>query len=105
MKYAAPKFVRAVKEIQITTATAGVRKEQPKFSNAVNDVAQQVMRNRRWQTAFCPSMADPMLQVADYCTWAIQKKWERGDARSYDLISRRITHEVDMWEHGAKLYY
>lgn len=105
LKYAAPKFIASAKEIQITTATAGVRKEQPKFSNAVNDVAQQTMRGRKWKSAFCPSMADPMLQVADYCTWAIQRKWERADMKSYNLIQHRITHEVDMWAHGKTLYY
>jgi Protein of unknown function (DUF3800) len=105
LKYAAPKFIRSATEIQITTATAGVKKEQPKFTSAVNDVAQQTMGKRRWKTAFFPSMADPVLQVADYCTWAIQKKWEGGNTRSYDLIKHRITHEVDMWERGTKLYY
>jgi hypothetical protein len=63
------------------------------------------MGKRRWKTAFFPSMADPLLQVADYCTWAIQRKWESGKTRSYDLIKHRITHEVDMWERGTKLYY
>lgn len=106
LKYVMPKFIAAgATEIQLTTATAGVKNEQPKFTNAVNNVAQQTMGKRRWKTAFFPSMADPLLQVADYCTWAIQKKWERNDTRSYDLIKHRITHEVDMWKHGKKLYY
>ena len=106
LKYAAPKFVGQATEIQITTASAGTHKEQKHFSAAVNDVAQQTIRgNRRWNTAFCRSVADPCLQVADYCAWAIQKKWERQDPRSYDLIKHRIMHEVDMWEHGTVLYY
>lgn len=106
LKYAAPKFLDAATEVQITTATAGTKKGQANFSNAVNDAAQQVIgARRRWKTAFCRSLADPMLQVADYCAWAIHKKWERGETRPYDLISHRLTHEVDMWAHGTKLYY
>jgi len=27
-------------------------------------------------------------KVADYCAWAIQRKWERDDLRSYELISQ-----------------
>jgi hypothetical protein len=50
-------------------------------------------------------MADPCLQAADYCTWAIQKKWERGNVRSYDLIAKRITRERDLWAHGPKHHY
>ena len=33
------------------------------------------------------------LQLADYFTWAIFRKWERGDARSYDLIKPAIRSE------------
>jgi hypothetical protein len=47
-----------------------------------------------------PSASDPCLWVADYCTWAIQRKWERGDTRSDDLIKDRIRSEFDIWERG-----
>lgn len=58
-----------------------------------------------WMTDFCPASADPCLQVADYCAWAIQRKWERDDPRSYDLISDRITYEYDLWSHGNTHHY
>jgi len=45
------------------------------------------------------------LQIADYCTWAIQRKWERTDAKSYNIIKDRITYEYDLWGHGTKHYY
>lgn len=35
------------------------------------------------------------LQLADYCNWAVFRKWERSDARSYDLISRAIRSESE----------
>jgi hypothetical protein len=105
-KFAGPKTIGAANEIQITTASVGTKKGQAVFSNAVNDVAQQVIRGgRTYRTTFCPSMADPCLQAADYCTWAIQRKWEHGDDRSWKLIADRITHEVDMWSHGKIHYY
>ncbi len=106
LKFAAPKFLGNATEVLMTTASVGTQKGQAVFSAAVNDVAQQVIRGgRRWRTNFCRSIADPCLQAADYCTWALQKKWERGDARSYDLIKDRVVHEVDMWAHGTKRYY
>ena len=54
-----------------------------------------------------PSHADPCLQVADYCAWAIQRRWESGkqDIRSYDLIKDRITYEYDLFEKGTDHYY
>jgi hypothetical protein len=106
-KYAARKMINsAITELQITTASVGTQKGQAHFSAAVNDVVQQVIGGgRTHRTNFCRSIADPCLQAADYCTWAIQKKWESGDVRSYDLIKGRIIHEVDMWAHGTVHLY
>ena len=33
------------------------------------------------------------LQVVDYCNWAIFRKWERSDLRSYDVISPAVRSE------------
>jgi len=49
--------------------------------------------------------ADPCLQIADYCAWAIQRKWERQDLRSYDLIRAKIRSEYDLWAKGTDYYY
>jgi hypothetical protein len=49
--------------------------------------------------------SDPCLQVADYCTWAIQRKWERNDNRSYDLISGKLESEYDVWAIGRTYHY
>ncbi len=105
-QYAAPKIINNHGEVLITTASIGTKNDQKVFSGAVNDVAQQVIKgDRKWRTNFCRSIADPCLQAVDYCTWAIQRKWERGDNRSYDLIRDRINHEPDIWSHGRKEYY
>ncbi|RJP22049.1 MAG: hypothetical protein C4529_06380 [Deltaproteobacteria bacterium] len=45
------------------------------------------------------------LQVADYCNWAIYRKWEGGDSRSYDLIRSRIRSEFDIFQSGDRYYY
>jgi hypothetical protein len=45
------------------------------------------------------------LQVADYCNWAIFRKWERSDRRSYDLIRPAIRSEFDIFRSGSKLQY
>jgi len=52
-----------------------------------------------------PPESDPCLQVADYCVWAIQRKWERDDSRSYDLIKDKIESEFDVWSIGSTHYY
>jgi hypothetical protein len=33
------------------------------------------------------SRADVNLQVADYCAWALYRKWERDDLRSVRIVT------------------
>jgi hypothetical protein len=92
-------------ELLITAASVGTRKQQATFTFVVNNVVQQIAPGNSWSTYFCPAASDPCLQVADYCAWAIHKKWERKDTRSYDLIRAKIRREYDLWSHAAKTYY
>lgn len=104
-QFAAPKLDQNAMELHITTASIGTHKGQAVFTSAVNDVVQQVIKKKQWRTNFCRSIADPCLQAADYCTWAIQKKWEKGNSLSYDLIRDKVIHEADMWAHGNQHHY
>jgi hypothetical protein len=91
----------------VTTASVATKKGQAVFSDAVTDVVQQTVRldNESRQTFFCSAASDPCLQVADYCTWAIQRKWEKEDQKAYSLIKPKIAHEYEMWSHGLTHYY
>ena len=60
---------------------------------------------KAWKADFMPAASDPCLQVADYCAWAVMKKWERGDNRSFDLIKDRVTYEYDLFRTGKDHYY
>jgi hypothetical protein len=104
-RHSLAKYVADDDEILITAASIGTKKGQAVFTNAVNDVVQQHLPRDQWATCFCPASHDPCLQVADYCTWAIQRKWERNDSRSYDLIKDRITYEYDLWRRGTTYHY
>jgi hypothetical protein len=104
-RYSLAPHVEQDDELLITTASIGTKKGQGVFTNAVNDVIQQHLPRSQWSTFFCLSASDPCLQVADYCSWAIQRFWEFGDDRSYRLIKDRITYERDLWRHGSTLYY
>ncbi|MBI4248535.1 MAG: DUF3800 domain-containing protein [Elusimicrobia bacterium] len=51
------------------------------------------------------SKASLYLQLADYINWAIYRKWEGNDRRSYDLISGGIQSEYDFFQTGTTHYY
>jgi len=60
----------------------------------------------RFESYHHPSASNPWLQVADYCSWAVFKKWEQGNTRTYDLLSHRLADpELDALRHGQILHY
>jgi len=101
LKFSRSRFLRPSTELLVTTAAIGTRNERALFTGAVDDVARQVLQAGMWRTTFCPAAADPCVQIADYCAWAIQRKWERADERSYRLIAGKIDHEYDLWARGT----
>ena len=51
------------------------------------------------------SCSDLNLQVADYCSWAVQRAWEMGDYRSMVLIESKVKHVGDLFKNGKMVYY
>jgi len=64
-----------------------------------------VGENKRYCLYHHLSASDLNLQAADYLSWAIFRKWERSDARSYGLISASILGENDLLKNETKTYY
>lgn len=104
-KHGISPYIEGEMRLLITAASIGTKKERASFTTALGDVMAQTIGTIPWAIDFRPSHCDPCLQVADYCAWAIQRKWERGDPRSYDLIKDRISYEYELWKYGTKLHY
>ena len=100
-KHGISPHVSAGDEVLVTAASIGTKRERIAFRSELDDVMSQTIRAARWVVDFRPASCDPCLQVADYCAWAIQRKWERADTRSYDLIKHMITREFDLWARGT----
>jgi len=106
-KHGISKHVPPDAKLLVTAASIGNRKEKLSFCNALYDVMAQTLKEGDWAVDFRPSHADCCLQVADYCAWAIQRKYETDgkDTRSFDLIKDRVSYEYDLWKKGTKHYY
>jgi Protein of unknown function (DUF3800) len=98
-------FIIGSVTLLVVASALQVNRKKAVLGHAVRDVVQQVVEARSYQTAFWPAQADPRLQVADYVTWAIQRKHERGDARSYELIRNKIASEFQPFRIGSTTYY
>lgn len=52
---------------------------------------------------------DPLLNLADYCCWAVQRVFERGETRYYNYIKDKISLVVDLYDvanyTNSKNYY
>jgi hypothetical protein len=52
---------------------------------------------------------EPLLNIADYFCWAVQRVFEKGETRYYDFISEKISLVVDLYDSekfkGSKNYY
>lgn len=104
-KHVGPKVARNASKLLITAAALGERKTQAAFKECVNNTVQQTLSRDRWEVACHESAKEPLLWVADYCAWAIMRKWEQGDRRSYSLIQKKIATEFDLFESGRQYYY
>ncbi|MDP2184834.1 MAG: DUF3800 domain-containing protein [Pseudomonas sp.] len=77
---------------------------------AVKKAVKQTLANAlphglTFQVLHHDSKSNFQLQVADYCTWAVYRKWARNDERSYRLIAPAIRSEFDIFRTGTWLYY
>lgn len=52
-----------------------------------------------------PTESHHMLQVSDYCCWAIQRFHEKRDDRSRLIVKHQIASEFDMFARGTTTYY
>lgn len=104
MKYVAPRL--SCDELLVVTASLGNKKKKRlAFYEAVRDVVRQVGGQTTYRTACWEASSDGCLQVADYCGWAIQRKWETGDPGPHGRIASKIMSEYDLFGAGAKMYY
>lgn len=58
-----------------------------------------------YSVMFHSSKSDVNLQIADYLNWAVFRKWERQDLRSYALISNYVKSEFETFKSGKDVYY
>jgi hypothetical protein len=74
--------------------------------NALEDIVDQsAWWCSNYQAAFWPAESDPCLQIADYITWAAQRKYEQQDERSYNVIKDKVRTEFRPFDSGSTYYY
>lgn len=93
------------RQLMVVAATLGNTRQGERHLSDIEDVMSQTVARSEKRVSMWPADSDPCLQIADYCSWAIQRKWERSDTRSYDLIKDKVSSENDVFSSGTVFYY
>ena len=90
-----PELVAVHDELLLIAASIGARDMRSEFQATVENIVGAQSPPGSLASTMWPSATAPLLQVADYCAWAIQRKWERSDTRAYNLVRHRIASEFE----------
>ncbi len=104
-KYACPRSLKGIDHIVAVTDRIPVARKQGEVKQALKSALKNHLGDRSYSLFHHESRGDLNLQIADYICWAIQRKWERNDERSYILIDRSIVGEGDLFANGHEEYY
>jgi hypothetical protein len=97
---------RGADEVLVFTDTIPVNKKRRAIEKALKKaLAAELPSGVKYRLFHHYSRSCMGLQVADYCNWAIFRKWERADTRSYDLIRTGVRSEFEIFRTGTRLYY
>jgi len=105
MKQLAPILGADGSELHVIAATLGAKNGRAKLRSAVEAVVAQTSNGGTHRVSAWSCDSDPMLQVADYCCWAVFRKWESGQDSWYKHIQSKVKSEYDWFQHGRVHYY
>jgi len=99
-------LVNGVEEVIVITDTIPVKRKRRAVEKAIKTVlAEMLPGGMRHRIRHHQSRSHYGLQVADYCNWAVFRKWQRGDSEFYDLIKPALRSEFDIFRTGVTYYY
>lgn len=93
-------------EVIIFTDRIPVQRKRNAVEKAVKMIlASKLPRGSKYRILHHESKSNLDLQVVDYCNWAIYRKWDRADIRSYELIRQVIQKEFEIFKTESRKYY
>ena len=96
----------AYSEVIVLTDALPLERKRNAVEKAIKGtLAGMLPATMRYRVLHHASKSNLELQVADYCNWAIYRKWTNGDVRSYDIIKDAVRSEFDFSETDYKPYY
>ncbi len=93
-------------EVIVFTDRLPVQKKRRAVEKAVKiTLAKRLPKGVRYRIYHHDSKSNFDLQIVDYCNWAVYRKWDRGDEKTYQTIKAVIRSEFDIFQTGTTYYY
>ena len=100
-----PALAPTSEELLIIAASVADAAMRADFHSAVTAIRSAVAPASVMNATMWTAASSALLQVADYCAWAVQRKWERSDTRAYDLVKEKVASEFEVFRQGTTYYY
>lgn len=83
-----------IKPIYVITDELPVRRKREAVVKGFKASLAAILPNRQFKIEHHSSGSQGCLQVIDYVNWAVFRRWERQDERSYALVKEYIVQEA-----------
>lgn len=107
LKFVLPKELNAgAEEIIVITDTIPNNKRRQSIEKGIQQaLAKMLPVGMKYRILHHASRSHYGLQVADYCCWAVFRKWQREETEYYERIKPAVRSEFDIFRSGTRHYY
>lgn len=93
-------------EVIVITDRIPVARKRHAVEGAIKStLADRLPKGTAYRVLHHDSKSCPGLQIADYCNWAIYRKWDHRDSRSFNLIAPAVRSQWDIFANGDVHWY
>lgn len=105
LQYVFRRYHEPDERIVVITDTLPVKKKRKAVERAFMTYIRRNLGQRPFTVLHHSSASHACLQAADYCNWAIHKKWKDNELRPYNKIRKFIRSEFDILKSGDEYFY
>lgn len=100
-------LINDYEHIIVITDNIPINRKRNAVEKAIKSILKEKLNSRNKKFGICHnnSCSHFMLQVVDYCNWAIFKKYESNNVEYYNKIAPFIKSEFDIFANGTNFYY
>ncbi len=105
LRYVFNRYRDPTERIVIVTDRLPMARKRQAVEKAFRTYIRQNLGERPFTILHHSAAGHSCLQAADYCTWALYKKWHSNELRPYGRVRPFIRSEFDILQRGSEYFY